>query len=55
MYEGISFGDESKTEVIFGSIGRGLLNGVTLGILGFVKRNFYGGFLERLILGYEYE
>ena len=40
MYEYFRYGEKSNLEIIFGPIGRGLLNGVTLGILGFVKRNF---------------
>ena len=49
--EGFLEGEKTKSEIIFGSIGRSLLNGVTLGILGCVKRDFYGGFLANLILG----
>jgi hypothetical protein len=48
--EGFLEREETESEIIFGSIRRGLLNGVTLGFLGLVKRDFYGGFISRLIL-----
>ena len=51
--EGFFESEETKSEIIFGSIRRSLLNGVTLGILGFVKRDRYGGVLARSILGFE--
>lgn len=45
--------EKSNLEMIFGSIGRGLLNGVTLGLLGYVKKGCYSGLISRLILGFE--
>ena len=52
MYDDFFYGEKSKKEIIFDSIGRGLLNGVTLGILGFIKgkREFYAGFISRMLL-----
>lgn len=52
MYIGFLSNEGTKCEKIFGPIGRGFLNGVFLGIPGFVNRNQYAG-LSLPCRGYE--
>lgn len=54
MKDEFNFDEGSKCEQIFSPIGRGLLNGVFLGLPGFVNRNRYGG-LYLCVRGYEKE